>query len=216
MASETLFPNMRYPAVPLIAKMTEAMNCDVVVEHDWRSAYEALPGVETIRAHESPVDDAVKLFRRLHVDGKTGNDSVSSEPCDQQSEASQKVVVFHLRAQVGMNGMKDTPRRGVLGEPVDEQDDDQEERGEEGDQGRDREEMKRQERRRSHDKEADNLPSVRGKVTQESFERVTEQDDPRDGQGEQFAAEAKGCIAQPTVVERVCRGLQCDSQYVDP
>lgn len=28
MASETLSPNMRYPAVPLMAKITDAINCE--------------------------------------------------------------------------------------------------------------------------------------------------------------------------------------------
>lgn len=57
--------------------------------------------------------------------------------------------------------MKDASRSGVLGKPVDEQDNDQEERAEEGYEGWDGKEMERQESCRSHDEEPDNLPSIR-------------------------------------------------------
>lgn len=72
----------------------------------------------------------------------------------------------------------------MLGEPIDEEDDDQEQRREERDEGWDGEEMKREQGRRRHDEEPDNLPAVRGKVSQKSLERVSEEDDPGDSKGE--------------------------------
>jgi len=44
--------------------------------------------------------------------------------------------------------------------------------------------MKREQGRRRHDEEPDNLPAVRGKVSQKSLERVSEEDDPGDSKGE--------------------------------
>jgi hypothetical protein len=156
-------------------------------------------------AYKGPVDDTVKLFRRLHVDGQTGDDGMPAEPCDEQTQTAQKVVVLHLRSQVGMNRMEDTSRGGVLAEPVDEQDDDQEERGKEGDERGNREEVEWQQGGRCYDEEPDDLPSVRGKVTQESLERVSKQDDPSDGKGEEFAAES---VPEPMFVMRSCLGVK--------
>jgi hypothetical protein len=115
---------------------------------------------------------------------------MSAESRDEQTQTAQKIVILHLRSQVGMDRVEDTSRGGVLAKPIDEQDDDQEKRGEEGDQRGDGEEMEWQQGGRCYDEEPDDLPSVRGKVTQESLERVSKQDDPSDGKGEEFAAEA--------------------------
>jgi hypothetical protein len=128
-----------------------------------------------------------------------------AEPCDEQTQTAQKVVVLHLRSQVGMNRVEDASRGGVLAEAIDEQDDDQEERGEEGDERGNGEEVEWQEGGRCNDKEPDDLPSVRGKVTQESLERVSKQDDPSDGQGEEFAAES---VPKPIFVIRSCLGVE--------
>lgn len=115
---------------------------------------------------------------------------MSAESRDEQTQTAQKVVILHLRSQVGMDRVEDASRGGILAEAVDEQDDDQEERGKEGDERGNREEVEWQQGGRCYDEEPDDLPSVRGKVTQESLERVAKQDDPSDGQGEEFAAES--------------------------
>lgn len=52
---------------------------------------------------------------------------MSAESRDEQTQTAQKVVILHLRSQVGMNRVEDASRGGVLAEPIDEQDDDQEE-----------------------------------------------------------------------------------------
>lgn len=70
--------------------------------------------------------------------------------------------------------------------------------------------MEWQERGRCYNEEPDDLPSVRGKVTQESLERVSKQDDPSDGQGEEFAAES---VPEQMSVMRSCLGIKFFARF---
>ena len=103
---------------------------------------------------------------------------------NEESETSQEVVVLHGRAQAGLHWVENTSRSRMLREPIDEEDDNQEQRREERDEGWDGEKMEREQGGGCYDEETDNLPPVRGKVSQEGLERVSEQDDPGDGKRE--------------------------------
>jgi hypothetical protein len=135
---------------------------------------------EPRRDTERPIAHLVELVRTLHIERQTRTDGMSSETGDQETKATEEVVVFHFGTKRGLYWMQDGSRSGGLGEAVDQENHNQEEGGEEGDEGWDGQEVQRQQGRGNNDEESDNLVGVGGETAQDGMKRIAEQYDPCD------------------------------------